>query len=78
MAKWLPRTGLPGKCIRWDAKVGGAYQMSFTNFTTGKTHSFGGKYLDLVPHECNRYTDIVDMTLQSMTKVHLRHLAKYC
>ena len=60
MAKWLPPNGFTGKVHQMDAKVGGAYKMSFTNFTTGKAHSFGGKYLELVPHERIRYTDIFD------------------
>src|SRR5262245_48645685 len=57
MAKWLPPNGFTGKVHHLDAKVGGTYRMSFTNFTTGKSHSFGGKYLDLVPHERIRHTD---------------------
>lgn len=57
MAKWLPPNGFTGKVHQMDAKVGGTYQMSFTNFTTGLSHSFGGKYLELVPHERIRYTD---------------------
>lgn len=60
MAKWLPPNGFTGKVHQMDAKVGGAYKMLFTNFTTGKAHSFGGKYLELVPHERIRYTDIFD------------------
>jgi uncharacterized protein YndB with AHSA1/START domain len=60
LAKWLPPNGFTGKVHELDAKVGGAHRMSFTNFTTGKTHSFGGKYLELVPHERIRYTDIFD------------------
>jgi uncharacterized protein YndB with AHSA1/START domain len=60
MAKWLPPNGFTGKVHELDAKIGGAHRMSFTNFTTGKTHSFGGKYLDLVPHERIRYTDMFD------------------
>ena len=60
MAKWLPPNGFTGKVHQMDAKVGGAYKMSFTNFTTGKAHSFGGKYLELVLHERIRYTDIFD------------------
>ena len=60
MAKWLPPNGFTGKVYHMDAKVGGAYQMSFTNFTTGKSHSFSGKYLELVPHERIRYTDTFD------------------
>ena len=60
MAKWLPPNGFTGKVHQVDAKVGGAYKMSFTNFTTGKSHSFGGKYLELTPHERIRYTDKFD------------------
>lgn len=60
MAKWLPPNGFTGKVHQMDAKVGGAYKMSFTNFTTGKNHSFGGTYLDLTPHERIRYTDKFD------------------
>lgn len=60
MAKWLPPNGFTGKVHPLEAKVGGTYKMSFTNFTTGKTHSFGGKYLELVPHERIRHTDQFD------------------
>ena len=60
MAKWLPPNGFVGKVHHMDAKVGGSFKMSFTNFTTGKGHSFGGEYLDLVPHELIRYTDRFD------------------
>src|SRR5882724_11202552 len=60
MAKWLPPNGFTGKVHQLDAKVGGVHRMSFTNFTTGKGHSFGGKYLELVPHERIRYTDKFD------------------
>jgi len=60
MAKWLPPNGFTGKVHHLDAKVGGNYKMSFTNFTTGKSHSFGGTYLELKPHECLRYTDKFD------------------
>jgi len=60
MAKWLPPNGFTGKVHQMDAKVGGAYKMSFTNFTTGKSHSFGGKYLELTPHESIRYTNKFD------------------
>ena len=56
MAKWLPPNGFTGKVHQMDANVGGTYKMSFTNFTTGHSHSFGGKYLELVPHEQIRYT----------------------
>ena len=60
MAKWLPPNGFTGKVHHIDAKVGGTYKMSFTNFTTGKSHSFGGTYLELVPHERIRYSDKFD------------------
>ena len=57
MAKWLPPNGFTCTVHHMDAKVGGTYRMSFTNFTTGKSHSFGGTYRELVPHERIRYTD---------------------
>lgn len=57
MVKWLPPHGYTCKVHHMDARVGGTYRMSFTNFTTGKSHSFGGTYLDLVPNERIRYTD---------------------
>ena len=60
MAKWLPPNGFTGKVHHLDAKVGGTYRMSFTNFTTGMGHSFGGSYLELVPHERIRHTDKFD------------------
>jgi uncharacterized protein YndB with AHSA1/START domain len=60
MAKWLPPNGFTGKVHHLDAKAGGSYQMSFTNFTTGKSHSFGGTYLELKPHERIRYTNKFD------------------
>jgi uncharacterized protein YndB with AHSA1/START domain len=60
MAKWLPPNGFTGKVHQMDPKVGGAYKMSFTNFTTGKSHSFGGTYLELKPNEFLRYTDRFD------------------
>jgi uncharacterized protein YndB with AHSA1/START domain len=60
MAKWLPPSGFTGKVHQMDAKVGRTYKMSFTNFTTGKSHSFGGKYLELTPNERIRYTDKFD------------------
>ena len=59
-AKWLPPNGFTGKVHHLEAKVGGTYKMSFTNFTTGHSHSFGGEYLELVPHERIRYTDRFD------------------
>ena len=60
MAKWLPPNGFTCKVHHMDAKVGGGYKMSFTNFTTGHSHSFGGKYIELVPQERLRYTDRFD------------------
>jgi len=60
MAKWLPPNGFTGRVHHMDAKVGGTYKMSFTNFTTGQSHSFGGTYLELVPHERIRHTDKFD------------------
>src|SRR3954471_14609371 len=60
MAKWLPPNGFTGKVHQMDAKVGGTYKMSFKNFNTGKSQSFGGKYLELKPHERIRYTDKFD------------------
>lgn len=60
MAKWLPPNGFTGKVHSMDATVGGGYKMSFTNFTSGKSHSFGGTYLELVPNEKIRNTDKFD------------------
>jgi uncharacterized protein YndB with AHSA1/START domain len=60
LAKWLPPNGYTCKVIELNAKVGGSYKMSFTNFTTGKSHSFGGTYLELKPHERIRYSDKFD------------------
>jgi uncharacterized protein YndB with AHSA1/START domain len=57
MAKWLPPNGFTCTVHHMDAQVGGSYRMSFRNFTTGRSHSFGGHYLELVPHERLRYTD---------------------
>jgi uncharacterized protein YndB with AHSA1/START domain len=57
MAKWLPPNGFTGKVHQMDARIGGAYRMSFTNFTTGKSHFFAGEYLELVPNERICYTD---------------------
>ena len=59
-AKWLPPNGFTGKVHHLEAKVGGTYRMSFTNFTTGNSHAFGGTYVELVPHERIRYTDRFD------------------
>ncbi len=60
MAKWLPPNGFTGHVHHLDAKVGGTYKMSFTNFNTRDSHSFGGTYLELVPHERIRHTDQFD------------------
>lgn len=60
MAKWSPPHGFTGKVHAIDARVGGTYRMSFTNFSSGATHAFGGTYLEIVPHERLRYTDAFD------------------
>ena len=60
MAKWLPPNGFTGKVHHMDARVGGSYRMSFTNFSTGSSHTFGGTYLELQPGERLRYTDRFD------------------
>ena len=60
LAKWLPPYGFTCKVHHLDAKVGGTHKLSFTNFGTGHSHSFGGTYVELVPHERIRYTDKFD------------------
>ena len=60
LAKWLPPNGFTGKVHHLDVKVGGGYNMSFTNFSTGKSHSFGGTYYELTPHERIRYSNKFD------------------
>jgi uncharacterized protein YndB with AHSA1/START domain len=60
MVKWLPPNGFTGKVHHLDARPGGTYKMSFANFTTGKSQSFGGEYLELVPHQKIRHTDEFD------------------
>jgi len=60
MAKWLPPNGFTGKVHHLDARVGGTYKMSFTNFTSGKSHSFGGEYVELAANERIRYVDRFD------------------
>lgn len=60
MAKWLPPHGFTGKVHSMDARVGGGYRMSFTNFSTGSSHSFGGEYLELVENERIVHTDKFD------------------
>ena len=63
MTKWLPPNGFTGKVDKMDARVGGSYHMSFTNFTTGSSHSFGGEYLELVPGKRIVHTDRFDAGL---------------
>lgn len=60
MTKWLPPNGFTGKVHHLEAKVGGTFQMSFTNFGTGASHSFGGEYRELTPHDCIRYAEKFD------------------
>lgn len=60
MAKWLPPNGFTGKVHEMDARLGGGYKMSFTNFSTGSSHSFGGEFVELVPNEKIVYTDKFD------------------
>lgn len=78
LAKWMPPHGFTGKVHHSDAKVGGTYKMSFTNFSSGQTHSFGGKYLELVPNERIRNTDAFDdpnLPGEMMTTVSLREVS---
>src|SRR5262245_10849142 len=78
MAKWLPPHGFTGKVHAIDARVGGSYRMSFTNFGSGKSHSFGGKYLELVPNERIRHTDAFDdpnLPGEMQTTVKLRRVS---
>ena len=63
LVKWLPPNGFTGKVDKMDARVGGSYHMSFTNFTTGSSHSFGGEYLELVPGKRIVHTDRFDQGL---------------
>jgi len=75
MAKWLPPNGFTGKVHEMDATVGGKYKMSFTNFSNGQSHSFGGEYLELVPNKRIRNTDRFDdpnMPGEMITTVDLR------
>ncbi len=60
LSKWIPPHGFTARVHHLEARVGGTFRMSFTNFTTGSSHSFGGEYLELVPHERLRYTDKFD------------------
>ncbi|WP_299463574.1 SRPBCC family protein [uncultured Gimesia sp.] len=78
MARWLPPNGFTGKVHQMDAKVGGSYQMSFTNFSTGHSHSFGGTYLELVPHDRIRYTakfDDPNLVGEMQTTVDLKQVS---
>jgi len=77
MVKWLPPNGFTGKMHHFDAKIGGTYKMSFTNFTTAKSHSFGGTYVELKPHERIRYTnkfDDANLPGEMQTTIILRHV----
>ena len=69
MAKWLPPHGFTCKVDKMDARVGGSYHASFTNFTTGSSHSFGGEYLELVPGKRIVHTDRFDAGLEGTMKV---------
>lgn len=78
LAKWLPPNGFTGKVHQMDVQVGGSYKMSFTNFTTGNSHSFGGEYLELLPHRRIRYTgkfDSPDLPGEMQTSVSLNQVS---
>ncbi|RLS51345.1 MAG: polyketide cyclase [Planctomycetota bacterium] len=78
MVKWLPPYGFVGKIHSMDARVGGGYRMSFTNFGTGSSHSFGGTYLELTPHSRIRYSDQFDdpnMPGEMQVTINLRPVA---
>ncbi len=78
MAKWLPPDGFTGKVHQLDPKKGGSYRMSFTNFTTGKSHSFHGEFIELVPNERLVYTDRFDdpgLAGEMVTTVQLRKVS---
>ena len=79
MARWLPPYGFTGTVHECDARVGGSYRMSFTNFGTGKSHAFGGKYVELTPHERIRYTDkFEDPNLPGEMKVRVEFKQVVC
>ena len=81
MAKWLPPNGFTGKVHEMDARVGGKYKMSFTNFSTGSSHSFGGEYLELVPNQRIRNSDQFDdpnMAGQMMNTVEFKEVSVGC
>ncbi len=78
MAKWLPPDGFTGKVLQLDPKKGGTYRMSFTNFTTGKSHSFHGEFIELIPNERLVYTDKFDdpgLAGEMRTTVQLRKVS---
>ena len=78
MVKWLPPHGFTGKVHHLDARIGGTYRMSFTNFTSGHSHAFGGEYLELVPFERIRHTDTFDdpnLPGQMQTTLSLRQVS---
>lgn len=78
MAKWLPPHGFTGRVHHLDAREGGTYAMSFTNFSTGQSHSFGGEYLELVPNQLIRHTDRFDdpnLPGEMQTTVSLRQVS---
>lgn len=78
MARWLPPNGFTGTVHELEAEVGGSYKMSFRNFTTGKSHSFGGTFLELVPGETIRHTDRFDdpnLPGEMVTSVALREVS---
>lgn len=75
LASWIPPNGFLGKVHEMDLKVGGNYKMSFTNFTSGNSHSFGGEYLDIIPNELLVYTDKFDdptMPGKIITRIELK------
>jgi len=77
MNKWLPPHGFTGKVHQMDAKVGGSYKMSFTNFSTGKSHAFGGKFVEMKENELLKYTDRFDdpkLPGEMVTTVKLREV----
>lgn len=79
MAKWLPPYGFTASVAHLEARVGGSFRMSFTNFGTGSSHSFGGEYLELVPHERIRYVDrFDDPNLPGEMQVSVRLAAVSC
>ena len=78
LAKWLPPHGFTCKVLHVDARVGGTYKMSFTNFSTGHSHSFGGEYLELLPNERIRHTDKFDdpnLSGEMQTTVSIRQVS---